>query len=93
MATIPVCAHCGQPLTYALTPAQVRCLQLLARGLANQEIATELVVSPLTVKAHLSSVYQHLHVRGRVEAVITAQRLGILEFPKPVSEVGADETR
>jgi DNA-binding NarL/FixJ family response regulator len=43
-------------------------LQLLARGLSNAQIAEELVVSLLTVKAHLRSIYSKLGVTSRVGA-------------------------
>jgi DNA-binding NarL/FixJ family response regulator len=43
-------------------------LRLLARGLSNAQIAEELVVSQLTVKAHLRSIYSKLGVTSRVAA-------------------------
>jgi DNA-binding NarL/FixJ family response regulator len=75
-----VCPHCGQPLTYSLTPAECRVLRLLCQGMRTSEIAEVLVVAPSTVKSELSSVYGKLHVRGRVEAVLAAQRLGLVEL-------------
>jgi DNA-binding CsgD family transcriptional regulator len=74
-----VCPHCGQPLTYSLSPAEGRVLRLVCQGMRNAEIAEVLVVAPSTVKSELSAVYGKLHVRGRVEAVLVAQRLGLVE--------------
>ena len=51
-----------------LTPREVEVLRLLARGLTNAQIAEELVVSLLTVKAHLRSIYSKLGVTSRSAA-------------------------
>jgi predicted ATPase/DNA-binding CsgD family transcriptional regulator len=51
-----------------LTPREVEVLRLLARGLTNAQVAEELVVSLLTVKAHLRSIYSKLGVTSRVAA-------------------------
>jgi DNA-binding NarL/FixJ family response regulator len=51
-----------------LTTREVEVLRLLARGLTNAQIAEELVVSLLTVKAHLRSIYSKLGVTSRSAA-------------------------
>jgi DNA-binding NarL/FixJ family response regulator len=51
-----------------LTAREMEVLRLLARGLSNAQIAEELVVSLLTVKAHLRSIYSKLGVTSRVAA-------------------------
>ena len=51
-----------------LTTREVEVLQLLARGLTNAQIAEELVVSLLTVKAHLRSIYSKVGVTSRSAA-------------------------
>src|SRR6266700_3113142 len=51
-----------------LTPREVEVLRLLARGLTNAQIAEELVVSLLTVKAHLRSIYSKVGVTSRSAA-------------------------
>jgi len=53
-------------------------LDLIAAGATNREIAAALYLSPHTVKEHTSSLYRKLGVRGRAEAVVRAQRLGLL---------------
>jgi DNA-binding NarL/FixJ family response regulator len=62
-----------------LTPRELEVLKLLARGLSNSEIATELVVSDGTVKTHVARVLQKLRVRDRVQAVIFAYESGVIE--------------
>ena len=53
---------------HGLTTREMEMLRLLARGLSNTQIAEELVVSQLTVKAHLRSIYSKLGVTSRSAA-------------------------
>jgi LuxR family maltose regulon positive regulatory protein len=53
-------------------------LLLIAKGLSNQEIAHELVVTVSTVKTHLNNIYAKLHVHTRLQAVTRAYDLGLL---------------
>jgi two-component system, NarL family, response regulator LiaR len=57
-----------------LSPRELDILRLVARGLGNAEIATELHISPRTAKNHLSSVLAKLGVDNRVQAAIYAVR-------------------
>ena len=65
----------GKNLTYR----QSEVLQDLSNGLSNKQIAYEMSVSEATVKLHINALLRHLHVENRTKAVVTAQRLGILE--------------
>ncbi len=56
----------------ALTEREVQILQLLARGLANRELAKTLFLSEATVKSHLSHIYAKLGVDSRTGAVAAA---------------------
>ncbi len=62
-----------------LTTRQIDVLQLLQKGLHNQEIADKLFISPKTVDHHISAILSKLEVDSRVKAVVEASRLGILK--------------
>lgn len=51
----------------ALTPQEEAVAGLVARGLSNREVATELFVSMKTVQYHLTRVYAKLGIRSRTE--------------------------
>ena len=62
-----------------LTDREQDILRCLARGLSNQEIATELFVTVETVKSHVASVLMKLGVRDRTQAVIAAYETGFVQ--------------
>ena len=61
-----------------LTEREREVLQLLGGGATNREIAEQLYLSPYTVKEHTSALYRKLGARNRAEAVLRAQRIGLL---------------
>ena len=74
-------AHAAAPVEDGsrLTPREREVLQLAADGLAGAGIAERLVVSPATVKTHLTHIYEKLEARDRAAAVATALRLGLID--------------
>jgi len=58
-----------------LSAREFAILELVASGLRNTEIASELTISPNTVKFHLRAVYAQLGVRNRVEAAQAFARM------------------
>ena len=63
----------------ALTPAEVRVLQLIAQGNANKEIAEQLSVSEETVKGQVRNILSKLGARDRTHAAMIGLKRGIIE--------------
>jgi DNA-binding NarL/FixJ family response regulator len=58
-----------------LSPRQKEVFALLARGLSNKMIARQLDISEGTVKSHVATIFDVLHVHNRVSAVAEARLL------------------
>ncbi|MFY9768150.1 MAG: LuxR C-terminal-related transcriptional regulator, partial [Mycobacterium sp.] len=58
----------------SLTPAERDVVRLVSEGLANNDIATRLFVSPRTVQTHLTHVYTKLGLSSRVQLAQEAAR-------------------
>jgi DNA-binding NarL/FixJ family response regulator len=72
-ATAPVRA----PAFPDLSERELEVLELIARGMSNQQIVDRLVISPKTVRNHISNIFSKLQVRDRAEAVVRAREAGL----------------
>jgi DNA-binding NarL/FixJ family response regulator len=70
----------GRRRSDELSPREEEVLQLIADGLAPNEVAERLYISPRTVKNHLASAYAKLGARDRTDAVLRAVRRGIVRL-------------
>ena len=77
LSQAPVSSNGGTPPPQ-LTDREVEVLRLVARGLANREIAEQLVISENTVKNHVRNILEKLHLHSRVEAAVYAHRQHLL---------------
>jgi len=62
-----------------LSAREVDVLRLLSDGLSNRDLSRSLAISPDTVKWHLKNIFGKLGVESRAQAIVTAQRLRLIE--------------
>lgn len=63
-----------------LTDRELEILQIIAKGLSNNEAAKVLGLSKATIRTHLEHIYEKLDVTNRVEAVTEGIRQGIINL-------------
>ncbi len=63
----------------ALTPRQLEVLHQLTLGRSNKVIAYHMGLSENTVRVHVAAILSHLGVVSRVEAILEAQRRGLVQ--------------
>lgn len=78
----------------SLTGAEEKVTRLVARGLTNRQVASELFISPHTVGFHLRQIYRKLAIRSRVDLarIVCApgfQRLRAHHEAAPAAQLGA----
>ena len=71
----------SQPVE-SLTPREVEVVQTLATGLSTPEISAKLGITRNTLRTHIHNIMGKLGARSKLEAVLAAIRLGIVEPPR-----------
>jgi NarL family two-component system response regulator LiaR len=66
-----------QPTSEPLTEREVDVLRLVARGMGNQQIADQLIISEATVRTHVSNILSKLHLASRTQAALYALQKGL----------------
>ncbi|HJN39019.1 MAG TPA: response regulator transcription factor [Chloroflexota bacterium] len=61
-----------------LTNREMEILKIIAEGLNNRAIATQLVITEQTVKGHVSNILSKLHLADRTQAAVYAWREGVV---------------
>jgi NarL family two-component system response regulator LiaR len=67
----------AQPTSDPLTGRELEVLLLIAQGRSNREIADKLVITEMTVRAHVSNILGKLHLASRTQAALYALREGL----------------
>jgi ATP/maltotriose-dependent transcriptional regulator MalT len=74
----PFAPNTARQQTLGITARELEILTLVARGLSNREIATQLFVSENTVKTHCARAFDKLGAARRTQAVLRGKELGLL---------------
>ncbi len=62
-----------------LKDRDITLLNYVAQGLSNAQIANAMFLSPESVKKYLYGVYQDLGVKNRIQAIIKAKEMGLID--------------
>jgi len=71
-------SHGAATIRAELSHRELEVLKLIANGKDNGQIAQELVISPKTVKNHISNILMKLQIENRIQAAVYAVRSGIV---------------
>ncbi|MEX2103599.1 MAG: response regulator transcription factor [Gaiellaceae bacterium] len=71
-------ADAAETIRAELSDREIEVLKLIANGKDNAQIASELFISPKTVKNHISNILMKLQIDNRIQAAVYAVRSGIV---------------
>ena len=72
-----------------LSPRETEVLTLVARGLANKQVARELTITESTVKTHISGIFSKLGLASRTQLALYAARTGLVALDHLGSDAAA----
>lgn len=61
-----------------ISKREMEVLELINKGMSNQEIADQLYLSPNTIKTHTYRLFEKLEVKNRTLAILKARELGLI---------------
>jgi DNA-binding CsgD family transcriptional regulator len=76
-----------------LSARQIEVLELIARALDNDQIASQLSLSEKTVRNHIAAIFSKLEVRNRAQAIVRARTAGFGRAVHPFSLACTDHGR
>jgi two-component system competent response regulator ComA len=68
----------NEPVASAVCGKEYEILKEISKGKSNKEIAETLMMSQRSLEYSLTALFQKLHVRSRIEAVVKAKQIGLL---------------
>ena len=75
-----VAMRVGERMLMQLSPREVDVLRLVAKGMSNKEIGTQLGVVEGTVKIHVANIFAKMGVSDRTKAIVLAAQRGIIDI-------------
>lgn len=78
-ASIETIRHHTSSHQTILSDREVEVINLLSKGLTNEEVATVLEIATSTIAVHVRNIYKKLGVSRRVEALYEARSMGLIE--------------
>ncbi len=70
----------GERMLVQLTAREIEVLNLVAKGLSNKQIGTELGVVEGTIKIHIANIFSKMGVSDRTQAIVMASQHGIINI-------------
>jgi two-component system nitrate/nitrite response regulator NarL len=86
-------AEARAPSFKELNSREAAVLSLVAQGMSNKEVGARLGLSDKTVKHYLTSVFQKLQVRSRMEAVLLMKKISSGQLRVPSQHLPGDQRR
>jgi len=89
--TIRFCQTSDGVRIEGLTEREQEILELVAQGLGNHQISERLVISPKTVRNHITNIFSKMQVSTRAEAIVQAHQAGVgIQLTAPRQEISPD---